>query len=114
MEYNFRDIEKKWREYWIANKVYQVEINEKPKDTMHTDCRPNNMPSRRDSIRPLRRLITSTGIANNWTRSAFRLIGTGKSAPATRVITTGRNGHSRRCSIASIAIRAEKRNRLRN
>ena len=21
MEYNFRDIEKKWREYWIANKV---------------------------------------------------------------------------------------------
>ena len=31
MEYNFRDIEKKWREYWIANKVYQVEINEKPK-----------------------------------------------------------------------------------
>ena len=27
MEYNFRDIEKKWREYWIANKVYQVEIN---------------------------------------------------------------------------------------
>ena len=33
MEYNFRDIEKKWREYWIANKVYQVEINEKPKPT---------------------------------------------------------------------------------
>ena len=31
MEYNFRDIEKKWREYWIANKVYQVEKNEKPK-----------------------------------------------------------------------------------
>ena len=31
MEYNFRDIEKKWREYWIAHKVYQVGINEKPK-----------------------------------------------------------------------------------
>ena len=31
MEYNFRDIEKKWREYWIANKVYQVGINKKPK-----------------------------------------------------------------------------------
>ena len=31
MEYNFRDIEKKWREYWIAHQVYQVEINEKPK-----------------------------------------------------------------------------------
>lgn len=31
MEYNFREIEKKWREYWIANKVYKVEMNEKPK-----------------------------------------------------------------------------------
>lgn len=25
MEYNFREIEKKWHEYWIANKVYKVE-----------------------------------------------------------------------------------------
>lgn len=25
MEYNFREIEKKWQEYWIANKVYKVE-----------------------------------------------------------------------------------------
>ena len=31
MEYNFREIEKKWREYWIANKVYKVDINDKPK-----------------------------------------------------------------------------------
>ena len=27
MEYNFREIEKKWHEYWIANKVYKVEKN---------------------------------------------------------------------------------------
>ena len=32
MEYNFREIEKKWHEYWVANKVYQVEVNpNKPK-----------------------------------------------------------------------------------
>lgn len=32
MEYNFREIEKKWHEYWIANEVYKVEKNaDKPK-----------------------------------------------------------------------------------
>ncbi len=31
MEYNFRDIEKKWREKWAADKTYHVEISEKPK-----------------------------------------------------------------------------------
>ena len=27
MDYNFREIEKKWREYWIANEVYRVKEN---------------------------------------------------------------------------------------
>ena len=27
MEYNFREIEKKWHEYWIANRTYKVEKN---------------------------------------------------------------------------------------
>lgn len=32
MEYNFRDIEKKWQQAWIDNKVYQVpNLSEKPK-----------------------------------------------------------------------------------
>lgn len=32
MEYNFREIEKKWQEYWIANRVYKVKENkDKPK-----------------------------------------------------------------------------------
>ena len=32
MEYNFREIEKKWQRYWIAEKVYQVtEHTDKPK-----------------------------------------------------------------------------------
>ncbi|WP_102407509.1 leucine--tRNA ligase [Parabacteroides bouchesdurhonensis] len=32
MEYNFREIEKKWHEYWIANEVYKVTENkDKPK-----------------------------------------------------------------------------------
>ncbi len=31
MDYNFRDIEKKWREKWAADKTYHVEVSEKPK-----------------------------------------------------------------------------------
>ncbi|MDR1199968.1 MAG: leucine--tRNA ligase [Prevotellaceae bacterium] len=31
MEYNFREIEHKWQKYWAENKVYKVEINDKPK-----------------------------------------------------------------------------------
>ncbi len=32
MEYNFNEIEKKWQQYWKANKTYQVEVNRtKPK-----------------------------------------------------------------------------------
>lgn len=32
MEYNFREIEQKWRQYWAENKTYKVEINtSKPK-----------------------------------------------------------------------------------
>lgn len=32
MDYNFREIEKKWQEYWTANRVYKVENDEtKPK-----------------------------------------------------------------------------------
>ena len=32
MEYNFREIEKKWQEYWVANGVYKVKENkDKPK-----------------------------------------------------------------------------------
>jgi len=32
MEYNFREIEKRWHENWIANQVYKVEMNaDKPK-----------------------------------------------------------------------------------
>lgn len=31
MEYNFREIEKKWQKYWEDNKTYKVEISDKPK-----------------------------------------------------------------------------------
>ncbi|HNQ68861.1 MAG TPA: leucine--tRNA ligase [Bacteroidales bacterium] len=32
MEYNFRDIEKKWQKYWFENQTYKVEVNKtKPK-----------------------------------------------------------------------------------
>ncbi|MDR1552206.1 MAG: leucine--tRNA ligase [Prevotellaceae bacterium] len=31
MEYNFREIEQKWQKYWAENKIYKVEISDKPK-----------------------------------------------------------------------------------
>ena len=31
MEYNFREIEQKWQKYWAENKVYKVDVNNKPK-----------------------------------------------------------------------------------
>ena len=32
MEYNFREIEKKWRKYWVDHKIYNVDVdNQKPK-----------------------------------------------------------------------------------
>lgn len=32
MEYNHRDIESRWQQYWKENKVYKAEINpDKPK-----------------------------------------------------------------------------------
>jgi len=31
MEYNFREIEKKWQEFWKEQQTYKVEINDKPK-----------------------------------------------------------------------------------
>ncbi|MDR0420286.1 MAG: leucine--tRNA ligase [Prevotellaceae bacterium] len=31
MEYDFRKIENKWQKYWAENKIYKVEINDKPK-----------------------------------------------------------------------------------
>ena len=57
-------------------------------------CRPNNTPSRRDSIRPSPPNTTSPVTANSSTRSASRSTGTAKCAPATRATTSGRSGPS--------------------
>lgn len=35
MEYNFREIEKKWHDYWIANEVYKVKENDESKPEGH-------------------------------------------------------------------------------
>lgn len=35
MEYNFREIEKKWHDYWIANEVYKVREDDKSKPGGH-------------------------------------------------------------------------------
>lgn len=40
MEYNFREIEKKWHDYWIAEKVYKVEKTRISLNTMYWTCSP--------------------------------------------------------------------------
>lgn len=148
MEYNFREIEKKWQKRWVEEKTYQVtEDDSKQKfyvlnmfpypsgaglhvghpwdtslrtftpatndckastystrwDMTHTDCPPNNMPSKPDNIRQSPPTPTSNAIKNNWTTSDSPSTGTAKYVHATPNTTTGPNGLSKKCSIATIA-----------
>ena len=128
MEYNFREIEKKWQQRWVENKTYRVTEDESKKKFMHgtnacralmssirwdmmlTDFLPNNTLSRPDSIPPSLPSTISTATANNWTKSVSVLTGTVKSALVNRVIIIGHNGLSSRCSTAFIAIPVHRHN----
>ena len=58
MEYNFKEIEKKWQKYWKDHHIYQVKEDEsKPKYYVldmfpYTVFLPSSMPYRRDNTRP--------------------------------------------------------------
>jgi len=64
--------------------------------------------------RPLPRRPISTATVNSWTRLVFASTGIGKYVLATRPITTGRNGLSRRCSTVIIAMTGSKHALLKN
>ena len=90
MEYNFREIEKKWQKRWVENKTYQVTEDETKKkfyvlnmfpypsgaglhvghpwDMTLTDFQQNNMPYKRDSTLQLRPSTISTDTVNSWIR----------------------------------------------
>lgn len=40
MEYNFREIEKKWHQKWVENKTYKVVEDENKKNSMCSTCSP--------------------------------------------------------------------------
>ena len=63
---------------------------------------------------PLPRLPISTATVNSWTRLVFASTGIGKYVLATRPITIGRNGLSRRCSTVIIAMTGSKHALLKN
>ena len=71
-------------------------------------------PYKPDNTRPLPRRPISTATVNSWTRLVFASTGIGKYVLATRPITTGRNGLSRRCSTVIIAMTGSKHALLKN
>ena len=46
MEYNFREIEKKWQKRWVENKTYQVTEDETKKKILCTEHVPPTPPVR--------------------------------------------------------------------
>ena len=38
MEYNFRDIEKKWQQKWVENKTYKVVEDKNKQKFMYSTC----------------------------------------------------------------------------
>ena len=132
MEYNFRDIEKKWQKRWVDQKTYRVVEDPTKKkfyvlnmfpypsgaglhvghplgyiasDIYARYKRQSNMPSRRVSTRRRRRSRTLTATVHSWTRSASRSTGSVRCAPATPSTTSGRNGLSSVCSRATFPLR---------
>ena len=158
MEYNFREIEKKWQQKWVEQKTYKVTEDESKQKFYVLNMFPYpsgaglhvghplgyiasdiyarykrlqgfnvlnpmgydayGLPAEQYAIQTgqhpaittVNNITTSTVTVSNWIKSGSRSIGTARYAPATPTITTGRNGLSKRCSIASIATLAEKRN----
>lgn len=40
MEYNFREIEKKWQKIWVDNHTYQVNEDASKQNSMYSICSP--------------------------------------------------------------------------
>ena len=155
MEYNFKEIEKRWHQYWVENQTYKVteDKNKKKYYVLNMFPYPSGaglhvghplgyiasdiyarykrlsgfnvlnpmgydaygLPAEQYAIQTGQHpAITTeqniTTIASSLTRLVSHSTGTVRCAHATRAITTGHSGHSRRCLAVSSATNARVHN----
>ena len=79
MEYNFKEVEKKWQSYWKENQTYKVDVDpSKPKFYVLDMFPYPSGASKQDNIRPLQQRKILPAIGNNSIKSVFLSTGTGK------------------------------------
>ena len=133
MEYNFREIEKKWHDYWIAEKVYKVEKDTNKPKYYVLDMFPYPSGAGLHVGHPLGYIASDIysrfkrlqgfNVLHPMGYDAYGLpaeqyaiqtgqhpatIGAVRSVPAIPNITNGRNGPSSGCSTATTATTRNK------
>ena len=109
MDYNFLEIEKKWQQWWAANKTYKAEVDPSKPKYYVLDMFPypsgaglhvghplgyiaSDIFARYKRKRPPATMLPAT--ASSWTASASPSTGTANSAPVTPTISNGPSGPS--------------------